>query len=91
MKKISVFICLYLWTIFLFVSVSAQEFKTIQDGVEYAETTRGSKEEPIHVNLLKLDLTKVRLDVAHAMDAAIGLEKTSSIAARYGALAAINA
>ncbi|HEX8369090.1 MAG TPA: phosphodiester glycosidase family protein, partial [Pyrinomonadaceae bacterium] len=47
--------------------------------------------EPIHVNLLKLDLTKVRLDVAHAMDAAIGLEKTSSIAARYGALAAINA
>jgi hypothetical protein len=91
MKKLSVFICVHLWTIFLFFSVSAQEFKTIRDGIEYAEMTRGTKEEPVHVDLLRLDLTKVRLDVAHAMDAAIGLEKTSSIAARYGAFAAINA
>jgi hypothetical protein len=91
MKKLSVFICVHLLTIFLFFSVSAQEFKTIRDGIEYAEMTRGTQEEPIHVNLLRLDLTKVRLDVAHAMDAAIGLEKTSSIAARYGAFAAINA
>jgi Phosphodiester glycosidase len=90
MKKISVFIGAYLWTIFLFVAVSAQEFKTVQDGVEYAEMSRGAKEEPVHINLLRLDLTKVRLDVVHAMDAAIGLEKTSSIAARYDALAAIN-
>lgn len=91
MKKIFIFICLHLWTIFLFVSVSAQEFKTIQDGIEYAETTRGTKNAPIRVNLLKLDLTKVRLDVVHAMDAAIGVEKTSSIATRHGAIAAINA
>ena len=91
MKKLSVFICVHLSAIFLFFSVSAQEFKTIRDGIEYAEMTRGTKEEPVHINLLKLDLTKVRLDVAHAMDAAIGLEKTSSIAARYGAFAAINA
>lgn len=91
MKRSFVFICVHLWTIFLFVSVSAQDFKVIRDGVEYAEMTRGTREEPIHINLLRLDLTKVRLDVAHAMDAAIGLEKTSSIASRYGALAAINA
>lgn len=91
MKKISVFICACVWTIFLFASVSAQEFKTIRDGVEYAEMTRGTREEPVHINLLRLDLTKVRLDVEHAMDAAIGLEKTSSIAARHNALAAINA
>ena len=90
MRKLSVFICVRLWTIFLFVSISAQDFRTIQDGVEYAEVTRGTKEEPLHVNLLRLDLTKVRLDVAHAMDAAIGLEKTSSIATRYGAIAAVN-
>lgn len=90
MKKLSVFICVYLWTIFLFFPVSAQEFKTVQDGIEHAEMTRGTKEEPVHINLLKLDLTKVRLDVTHAMDAAIGLEKTSSIASRYGAVAAIN-
>ncbi|HEX8250083.1 MAG TPA: phosphodiester glycosidase family protein [Pyrinomonadaceae bacterium] len=92
MKKLSAFIRVHLWAIFLFVSVSvsAQEFKIIRDGVEYAEMTRGTKEEPFRINLLKLDLTKVRLDVAHAMDAAIGLEKTSSIAARHDALAAIN-
>jgi Phosphodiester glycosidase len=73
------------------VSIFAQDFKTVQDGIEYAEVTRGTKEEPIHVNLLKLDLKKVRLDVVHALDAAIGLEKTSSIASRHGAFAAINA
>ncbi len=91
MKKISVFICVHLWTIFLFVSISAQDFKTVQDGIEYAEMSRGTKEQPIHINLLKLDLTKVKLDVVHAMDSAIGVEKTSSIATRHGAFAAINA
>jgi len=91
MKKISVIFCVHLWTIFLFVSVSAQDFKTIQDGIEYAEVIRGTKDAPIRVNLLKLDLTKMRLDVVHAMDSAIGVEKTSSIATRHGAIAAINA
>ena len=43
------------------------------------------------MNMLRLDLTKVRLDVVHAMDAAIGTERTSSIAIRHGAVAAINA
>ena len=79
------------WLIFFCLSIAAQEFRTIKDGIEYAEVTRGTQEAPVHINLLRLDLTKVRLDVVHAMDAAIGLEKTSSIAARYGALAAINA
>lgn len=91
MKKISVFICVHLWTIIFCFSISAQDFKTVQDGIEYLDLTRGTKEEPIHINLLKLDLTKVRLDVVHAMDSAIGVEKTSSMATRYGAFAAINA
>jgi len=91
MKKISVFIYIYLWMIVLCFPISAQEFQTIQDGIEHAQVTRRIKDEPVVVNLLKLDLTKVRLDVVHAMDAAIGLEKTSSIAARHGAVAAINA
>jgi exopolysaccharide biosynthesis protein len=91
MKKILLFICVNWWTVFLIVSINAQDFKTVQDGIEYAEMTRGTKEEPIHINLLKIDLTKVRLDVVHAKDAAIGVEKTSSIATRYGAFAAINA
>ena len=91
MKKISVSICVYLCLIFLVVSISAQDFKTVQDGIEYAEITREIDKLPVKMNLLRLDLTKVRLDVVHAKDAAIGLEKTSSIAMRYGAMAAINA
>jgi hypothetical protein len=90
MKKIFVFVCVQLWLIFFCFSIFAQDFRTIQSGVEYAEMTRGTKEEPVHINLLRLDLKKVRLDVVHAMDAAIGLEKTSSMATRYGAIAAIN-
>ncbi len=91
MKKLSVLICVHLWLIFFCLSISAQEFKTIQDGIEYAEIKRGTETEPVKINLLRLDLTKVRLDVVHALDAAIGLETTSSMATRHGAFAAINA
>lgn len=73
------------------VSFLAQDFKSVHDGVEYAQVTRKLGEDPVKINLLRLDLTKVRLDVHHAMDAAIGTEKTSSIAIRHGAVAAINA
>ncbi|MEQ1643137.1 MAG: phosphodiester glycosidase family protein [Pyrinomonadaceae bacterium] len=69
----------------------AQEWKTVADGVEYAEVRREFSGKPVNINLLRLDLKKVRLDVHHAMDAAIGTEKTSSIATRHGAFAAINA
>jgi exopolysaccharide biosynthesis protein len=71
--------------------VPAQEFKSIRDGVEYAEVTRTIADQPVRMNLLRLDLTKVRLDVVHANDAAIGVKTVSSIAKRKGALAAINA
>jgi exopolysaccharide biosynthesis protein len=91
MKKISVFICVNLWLIFFTFSAVAQDFKTMQDGIEYAEITRAIEKLPVKMNLLRLDLTKVRLDVVHAMDAAIGVEKTSSIAIRHSAFAAINA
>jgi exopolysaccharide biosynthesis protein len=76
---------------------SAQEFKTVRNGVEYAEFSRPIKPaeketaQTASVRALRIDLKKARLDVVHAMDAAIGLEKTSSIAARHGALAAVNA
>ncbi|HEY2847803.1 MAG TPA: hypothetical protein VGI80_08290, partial [Pyrinomonadaceae bacterium] len=75
----------------LCVPLSAQEWKTVKDGVEYAGVTREISGLNVNMNLLRLDLTKVRLDVVHAMDAAIGTEKTSSIATRHGAFAAINA
>jgi hypothetical protein len=73
------------------VNFFSQDFRSVHDGVEYAEVTKEFSDKPVQMNLLRLDLTKVRLDVVHAMDAAIGVEKTSSIATRHGALAAINA
>ena len=91
MKKIFVFTRLSLCLIALCLSAAAQDFRTVADGVEYAETTRALNGEPVKINLLRLDLKKVRLDAVHALDQAIGLETTSSMAKRHGALAAINA
>lgn len=71
--------------------ITAQDFKTVHDGVEYAKVSKEISGLNVNINLLRLDLKKVRLDVHHAMDAAIGTEKTSSIAMRHGAVAAINA
>src|SRR4051794_16541530 len=71
--------------------VSAQEFRTVRDGIEYAEVTKTIDSQPVRMDLLRLDLTKVRIDIVHAMDAAIGTETVSSVAKRRGAIAAINA
>lgn len=51
--------------------ITAQEWKTVNDGIEYAEVTSEIGGLKVNMNLLRLDLTKVRLDVVHAMDAAI--------------------
>lgn len=75
----------------LCVETPSQDYKPVHDGVEYAELTREISGKQVKMNLLRLDLKKVRLDVHHAMDMAIGTEKTSSIATRHGAVAAINA
>jgi hypothetical protein len=69
----------------------AQDFRHVHPGVEYTEVQHKIGDDPSKINLLRLDLKKVRLDVHHANDAAIGLETTSSIAKRKGAVAAINA
>jgi len=69
----------------------AQEWKTVADGVEHAQVRREFSGKSVDINLLRLDLRKVRLDVHHALDKAIGLEATSSLAKRKGAIAAINA
>ncbi|MEO8574669.1 MAG: phosphodiester glycosidase family protein [Pyrinomonadaceae bacterium] len=72
-------------------SIFAQDWKSIHDGVEYAHVDQKISGDPIKINLLRLDLiSKVRLDVHHALDGAIGTETTSSIATRHGAVAAIN-
>jgi exopolysaccharide biosynthesis protein len=71
--------------------LNGQDFKSVRDGVEYAEVTRTIDGQPVRMNLLRLDLTKVRLDVVHAGESVIGTETTSSIAMRHRAFAAINA
>lgn len=72
-------------------SSSAQNYETLYPGVEYARVEQKIGDDPVKINLLRLDLTKVRLDVHHAFDKAIGVEPTSAIAARHNAIAAINA
>src|SRR5215218_8450282 len=68
----------------------AQDWKMIHDGVEYAHVDHKIGSDPVKINLLRLDLKKVRLDVHHALDKPIGVELTSGIAKRYDAVAAIN-
>jgi hypothetical protein len=73
-----------------------QDFRTIADGVEYGQLTRQVRENdtalmPSVVHLVRIDGSKAALQLAHAMDAAIGVETTSSLAKRTNALAAVNA
>ncbi len=86
--------------LFIAVSVSAQapriEWRTVAPGVEHAEIARKAGEPgaaadgPWTINALRVDLAQARLDVVHALDAAVGLETVSSMAQRRGAIAAIN-
>lgn len=70
---------------------TAQDFTTVHDGVEYAQVQHKLGSDSVKINLLRLNLKKIRLDVKHAMDMPIGTERTSSIATRHNAVAAINA
>ncbi len=71
-------------------SLSAQEFKQVHPGVEYSSVEHQIGTEPVKIKLLRLDLTKVRIDVKLGMDVVVGTETTSSIARRHRAVAAIN-
>jgi exopolysaccharide biosynthesis protein len=76
-------------------STPAPKSEFIAPGIEHIQITRGYKSDkaatgPWFINLLRIDLTKARLRMVHAMDEAVGLETVSSLATRYGALAAIN-
>jgi hypothetical protein len=75
----------------LCVESAAHQWRTITPGIEHAEVRREFSEKPVDIDLLRLDLKKVRIDVKHANDAAKGTETTSSIAKRSKAIAAINA
>jgi len=72
-----------------------QKSEFIAPGIEHIQITRGYKSEkdtsgPWFINMLRIDLSHARLQFVHALDEAVGLETVSSMAARYGALAAVN-
>lgn len=74
---------------------SEPEFQTVSAGVEHLRITRGYKSEteatgPWVINLLRIDLSRVDLRIVRALDEGVGLETTSSMAARYSAIAAVN-
>ena len=71
------------------------QFEQIASGIEHLQFTRGHKSEqpttgPWLINLLRVDPDLAQLEFARALDAGVGLETTSSMAMRYGAIAAIN-
>jgi len=73
-----------------------QDFLTVAPGVEHLRIIRGGRSDneatgPRVINLLRIDLKQAELRIAHALDEGVGLETSSSIAARYGAIAAVNA
>ncbi len=80
------------WSVRFTDSLKLQE---VEPGIEYGQTTSGhaSQDEltgPWFINVLRIDLKRARLKIVHALDEGVGLETVSSLAARYGALAATN-
>lgn len=71
------------------------KFEELEPGIEYGQTTSGhvSQDEstgPWFINALRIDLSRARVKIVHALDEGVGLETVSSLAARYGAAAATN-
>lgn len=75
---------------FFCVGTNAQEFQAIKSGVEHLRIERKQGVDVWVINLLRVDLEKADVQVMRAMDEAVGLETASSLAQRYGAVAAIN-
>jgi exopolysaccharide biosynthesis protein len=75
---------------------SSQDFLNVSAGVKHLRVTRGHKSDsettgPWLINLLLVDLKQAELRIVHALDEGVGLETTTSMATRYGAIAAVNA
>jgi exopolysaccharide biosynthesis protein len=76
-------------------NASPAKTEFIAPGIEHIQIIRGFHSDkeatgPWFINMLRIDLTQARLRMVHALDEAVGLETVSSMATRYGALAAIN-
>lgn len=67
-------------------------WQVVAAGIEHGQWSRPNPADggPWHIQALRVDLTRARLDVVRALDAAIGLEKVSALAARLEVAAAVN-
>src|SRR5690606_41490491 len=72
-------------------AAAAQNFAEVHPGVEFAQHDTIIAGKNVRMSLLRVGPAKVRIDVARAMGASIGVEKTSSIVERRGAVSAVNA
>jgi exopolysaccharide biosynthesis protein len=96
MKRMRLSLGRFALALWLLTMAQAQDFVAVRQGVEHLRMTRGIKSQdeatgPFVINLLRIDLNAVDIRIAHAMDSAVGLETVTSMANRYGAVAAINA
>ncbi len=71
------------------------KFQEVAPGIEYEQTSAGtaSKDEstgPWFISALRIDLNRATIKIVRALDAGVGTETVSSLAARYRAAAAIN-
>jgi exopolysaccharide biosynthesis protein len=69
---------------------SSLSFTEFAPGIEHGHVATGSSEEPLRINVLRVDLKRTRLKVVRALDQGLGLETVSSMATRHRAAAAIN-
>jgi hypothetical protein len=72
-----------------------RQTEIIAPGIEHIEIRRGNFTPGTNgdrwiIHILWLDPARARLDVARAMDEAVGTETVSSLAARHGAVAGVN-
>ena len=76
-------------------SLEQRNTETLAPGIEHLEIKRGDFNAEAgdrwQIHALLIDPTKATIKLARAMDEIVGAETTSSLAARHGALAAINA
>jgi exopolysaccharide biosynthesis protein len=84
-------LCVLLAAATLTAQSPAWSWTPVADGIEHVHFTRAAPGGGNwNINVLRIDMSKARLDVVRANDRAVGLELVTSIAARTNAMAAVN-
>lgn len=82
-KTLALFVSALLWA----QPAPPTEWQPVAPGVERAHIVRDA---PWSIHVLRIDPAQAVLDVFHARDNAVGLERVSAMATRHSAIAAIN-